>query len=64
MRRLVVGLRHTSDLLLSRTRALCRCVWWGVDGDTVERNGQVWLVRRVRRSRAGGPESMILGDAE
>ena len=51
-----------SDLLLARTRALCPVCLRVVDGETVERNGQVWLVRTC--AEHGPAESLILGDAE
>ena len=51
-----------SDLVLSRTRALCPVCLGVVDGQTVERNGQVWLVRTC--AEHGPAESLILGDAE
>ena len=51
-----------ADVLLSPTRALCPVCLRVIDGETVERNGQVWLVRTC--DQHGPAESLVLGDAD
>jgi 7,8-dihydro-6-hydroxymethylpterin dimethyltransferase len=51
-----------ADELLATTRALCPTCLRVVEAETVERDGQVWLVRTCPEH--GPAESLVLGDAD
>ncbi|MGH9133840.1 MAG: hypothetical protein ACRDZZ_07885 [Ilumatobacteraceae bacterium] len=52
----------TADNVLAATRALCPTCLRVVEAETIERDGQVWLVRTC--ADHGRAESLVLGDAD